>query len=112
MCFTLAMNTYSPSTTIVFLSEFTQRRYQQNLKCRARCQMRSETDFRAVLTATKMLRGAGRAACFRPNRASSVVLHEPDASFPGRLRRRHKLADGVEDAGDGLVVGCEFPLES
>jgi len=46
-----------------------------------------------------------------PIRAISVVLHEPDAPLLGRLRRCHELTDGVEDAGDGLVVGGELLLE-
>jgi hypothetical protein len=34
-------------------------------------------------------------------------LHKPDSVLLRRLGRGHKLADGLQDAGDGLVVGGE-----
>lgn len=35
---------------------------------------------------------------------------KPDRPL-ARLRRRHQLPNGIEDAGDGLIVGLEFPLQ-
>ena len=41
----------------------------------------------------------------------SFALHEPDPALLGGLGRGHKLANGIEDAGDGPVVGGEFAFQ-
>jgi hypothetical protein len=42
----------------------------------------------------------------------SVALHKPDAALLRGLGRSHELADGLEDAGDRLVVDGELALQA
>jgi hypothetical protein len=40
-----------------------------------------------------------------------VVDNEPDAALLRGRGWRHELANGIDDARDGLVVATEFPLQ-
>ena len=44
--------------------------------------------------------------------ARLVVLHEANASLFCGLGRMHERADGIQNAGDGLVVSAELSLDS
>ena len=46
------------------------------------------------------------------NNAPLVVLHKADASLLCGFGRMHERADGIQNAGDGLVVSAELSLNS
>jgi len=55
--------------------------------------------------------GVGRWGRSRVLAAGLLLRRVDEADGPlGRIGRGHQLADGIEDAGDGLVVGGELAL--